>query len=69
MAARLLTLCRSVDHQLWSFQHPLRQFSKQLPHETLVKLEGKKTEMHRLKDMTADEIGQWCFSVSLSLSL
>ena len=58
MAVRLLTLCCSVDRQLWSFQHPLRQFQRQLSHEVLNKIEGKKMEIHRLKDMSADEIGQ-----------
>ena len=57
MAARLLTLCRSVDRQLWSFQHPLRQFEKQLSHEVLKKIEARKMDVHHLKDMTADEIG------------
>ena len=58
MASRLLTLCRCVDRQLWSFQHPLRQFEKQLTHEVLNKIEARKMELHRLKDMTADEIGK-----------
>lgn len=57
MAARFLTLCRSVDRQLWAFQHPLRQFEKHLGHEVLKKLEGRKMDIHRLKDMSADEIG------------
>ena len=61
MAVRLLTLCRSVDRQLWHFQHPLRQFGKQLSHEILNKIEGKKMEVHRLRDMTADEIGVFLF--------
>ena len=58
MSSRLLTLCRCVDRQLWSFQHPLRQFEKQLSHEVLNKIESRKMELHRLKDMTADEIGE-----------
>lgn len=58
MTSRLLTLCRCVDRQLWSFQHPLRQFEKQLTHEVLNKIEARKMELHRLKDMTADEIGK-----------
>ena len=58
MAARFLTLCRSVDRQLWAFQHPLRQFEKHLGHEVLRKLEGRKMDIHRLKDMSADEIGK-----------
>ena len=61
MASRLLTLCRCVDRQLWSFQHPLRQFEKQLSHDVLNKIEARKMELHRLKDMTADEIGEGAF--------
>ena len=58
LASRLLTLCRSVDRQQWSFQHPLRQMGRHLSLEILNKIEARKMDMHRLKDMSADEIGE-----------
>ena len=57
MAYRLLGLCKMLDKRLWGFQNPLRQFTI-LKQETLVKLEGKKATVDRLRDMTADEIGK-----------
>ena len=56
MAAKLLTLSKSLSLQQWSFQHPLRQFSR-LSHEIMEKLENKKLTLDRLRDMTENEIG------------
>ena len=56
MAARMLTLCKCMDHRQWGFEHPLRQFGR-LPSELVDKLEARKTPLDRLKDMSADEIG------------
>ena len=57
MAAKLLTLSKSLDHRMWSFEHPLKQFHW-LSEDVLGKLEGKKATIDRLKDMTAEEIGE-----------
>ena len=57
LASRLLTLCRCVDRQQWAFQHPLRQMGRHLSPEILNKIEARKMNMDRLKDMSADEIG------------
>lgn len=57
MAYRLLGLCKMLDKRLWGFENPLRQFTI-LKQETLVKLEEKKATVDRLRDMTADEIGE-----------
>lgn len=57
MTAKMLTLCKSVDHQLWAFEHPLKQFGR-LSQEVITKLEAKKTTLDRLRDMSADEIGK-----------
>ena len=56
MAARMLTLCKCVDHRQWGFEHPLRQFGR-LPLELVEKLEARKATLDRLKDMSAEEIG------------
>ena len=57
MAAKLLTLSKSLDHRMWFFEHPLKQFHW-LSEDVLGKLEGKKATIDRLKDMTAEEIGE-----------
>ena len=58
IAARMLTLCKCVDHRQWMFEHPLRQFAgDKLTPEILGKLEEKKATLSRLKDMSRDEIG------------
>eukprot|EP00118_Oscarella_pearsei_P012973 m.99165 g.99165 ORF g.99165 m.99165 type:complete len:2211 (+) comp37045_c0_seq2:40-6672(+) len=56
MAGRLLTLCKSVDRRLWSFENSLRQFSS-LSHEIQTKLEIQKLTVDRMRDMRAEEIG------------
>ncbi len=57
MASRLLTLCKSMEHQQWAFEHPLKQFKERLSHEIITKLEDKRVSLSRLKDMTHEEIG------------
>ena len=56
MATKLLELSKCLDHQMWGFEHPLKQFGK-LSFEILSKLEEKKTTIDRLRDMTDNEIG------------
>lgn len=64
MAARMLTLCKCMDHRQWAFEHPLRQFGR-LPSELVGKLEARKTTLDHLKDMSADEIGHMIHSVRM----
>ena len=56
MAAKLLSLSKSVDLRLWPFDHPLRQFSD-LPPGIVDKVEAKKLSLDHLRDMKPDEIG------------
>ncbi len=53
----LLTLCKCLDHRLWMFEHPLKQFGDRLSTEILNKLEMREASLSRLRDMTQDEIG------------
>lgn len=62
MAYRLLGLCKMLDKRLWGFENPLRQFTI-LKNETLVKLEERRATVDRLRDMTADEIGMFLWSL------
>lgn len=56
LAGKLLTLSKSIELQLWSFEHPLKQFNR-LSADIVEKLESRKISLERLSDMTADEIG------------
>ncbi|XP_076373679.1 activating signal cointegrator 1 complex subunit obelus isoform X2 [Tachypleus tridentatus] len=57
MAGRLLTLSKVLEHQIWPFESPLRQFGDIGP-EILSKLESKKISIDILKEMDPIEIGQ-----------
>ncbi len=57
MAARLLTLCKCVEHQQWGFEHPLKQFKERLSPDIIAKLEENKVSLSRLKDMSHEDIG------------
>ncbi|KAJ3300578.1 activating signal cointegrator 1 complex subunit [Borealophlyctis nickersoniae] len=53
----ILSLCKSVDRRMWSFEHPLSQFD--LPVEIIHKLEnsGKNMSIEQMRDMDPMEIG------------
>jgi antiviral helicase SLH1 len=53
----LLSLCKSIEKRIWSFQHPLRQFD--LPQSVLSNLEKKESasSIEALRDMQPAEIG------------
>jgi activating signal cointegrator complex subunit 3 len=57
VAHKLLTLTKCLDHQLWSFDHPLKQFQNFLSYEILSKLESRDLTLERLKEMNAVDIG------------
>ena len=57
IAARLLTLCKTVDQRLWAFEHPLKQFGR-LSQDVLRKIDESKLTMDRLRDMRANDIGE-----------
>ena len=69
MTGRLLTLSKVIEHQLWEWEHPLRQFSELRP-ELLNKIENGHLSIERIKEMEGNEIGmgvlyvpiQNCFS-------
>ena len=53
----LLTLCKSIEKQIWPYKHPLHQFD--LPQPVLRHLDekGSTTPIEALRDMDATEIG------------
>ena len=54
----LLTLCKSIEKQIWPFQHPFHQFD--LPQPILQNLDSKDTvsSIESLRDMNSAEIGE-----------
>ena len=54
----LLTLCKSIEKQIWPFQHPFHQF--ELPQPVLRNLDdkGATSSIEFLRDMESAEIGQ-----------
>lgn len=54
----LLSLCKSIEKQVWSFQHPFHQF--ELPRPILDHLDSKDSvsSIESLRDMDSAEIGQ-----------
>ena len=54
----LLTLCKSIEKQIWPFQHPFHQF--ELPQPVLRNLDdkGATSSIESLRDMDSVEIGQ-----------
>ena len=54
----LLSLCKSIEKQVWSFQHPFHQFD--LPNPILRNLQTKipSSSIESLQDMDAAEIGE-----------
>ena len=54
----LLTLCKSIEKQIWPFRHPFHQF--ELPQPVLRNLDdkGSTSSIESLRDMESAEIGQ-----------
>ena len=50
-----------VDKRIWGFESPLRQFPI-LNFESLKKIEDKKLNIDKLREMEAKEIGKFKFS-------
>ena len=58
MSGRLLNLCKVVEHQLWDWESPLRQFSE-LGHEILNKIEARDLSVQKIKELDHKEIGSY----------
>lgn len=52
----LLSLCLSIERQVWAYEHPLHQFD--LPQPVLRQLDEKYATIEALRDMEPAEIGQ-----------
>ena len=59
MAHLFLSLSKSIDRRMRMDQHPLRQFNE-LSRDIIERLEASNADIHRLVDMTPDEINQLC---------
>lgn len=56
LAQMLLSICKSIEKRLWSFEHPLSQFD--LPSAVLRNLEVAGASVSDLRDMSNGEIGE-----------
>ena len=51
----MLSLCKSIDRRIWSFEHPMMQFD--LPEPVLRNIRSKNPSMEMLRDMEPAELG------------
>lgn len=56
MAGRLLTLCKVVEKQMWSFESPLKQFSE-VTYSVLRNIEEKDMNLDRILDLGPKDLG------------
>ena len=65
----LLSLCKSIEKQVWSFQHPFHQF--ELPQPILNHLDSKNSvsSIESLREMDRAEIGQLVHNHSMGITL
>lgn len=56
LAGMLLSICKSIERRMWSFEHPLAQFD--LPVPVLRNLESAGAQISDLREMEIGEIGQ-----------
>lgn len=56
LAEQFLTISKMIERRVWSYDHPLRQIDE-ISANILKKIEERKANVFRLKDMTATEIG------------
>ncbi|CAN0876921.1 DExH-box ATP-dependent RNA helicase DExH14 [Linum grandiflorum] len=57
MTLFMLEYCKAVDRQMWPYQHPLRQFDRDLSAEILRKLEERGVDLEHLLEMEEKDIG------------
>ncbi|XP_068228501.1 activating signal cointegrator 1 complex subunit 3-like isoform X2 [Palaemon carinicauda] len=57
MASRLLTMAKMIEQQVWSFESPMKQFTRLSP-KIIDKIESMCLTVEKLRDMDHKEIGQ-----------
>ncbi|CCH41658.1 U5 small nuclear ribonucleoprotein [Wickerhamomyces ciferrii] len=63
----LLSICKSIERRLWSFEHPLKQF--ELPQQIIRNLEAKNTPMEDLRMMESRELGDLVHNTKMGSTL
>lgn len=56
MAGRMLSLCKVVERQTWSFETPLKQFSE-LNYSVLRNIEDKHMSLEKIRELNYNDIG------------
>ncbi|KAI3404130.2 mug81 [Candida oxycetoniae] len=59
----MLSLCKSIDKRIWSFEHPMCQFD--LPEPVLKNIKNKNPTMAMLRDMEPAELGDFVHNNSM----
>ena len=57
LAQNLLKFSLMFERQQWDFESPLRQFNE-ISFEVMNKLDAQKLTVHKIRDMSADEVGR-----------
>jgi activating signal cointegrator complex subunit 3 len=68
MAARCLTMSKMFEQQQWDFETPMRQFRILRP-EIILKIEERKLDVEKLREMDVKEVGEYSKSCSLEISV
>jgi activating signal cointegrator complex subunit 3 len=68
MAARCLTMSKMFEQQQWDFETPMRQFRILRP-EIIHKIEERKLDVEKLREMDVKEVGEYSRSCSLEISV
>ncbi|CCG24380.1 Slh1 protein [Candida orthopsilosis Co 90-125] len=59
----MLSLCKSIDRRIWSFEHPMMQFD--LPEPVSRNIRSKNPSMEMLRDMEPAELGDMVHNKSM----
>ncbi|KAH3679937.1 hypothetical protein WICMUC_000680 [Wickerhamomyces mucosus] len=63
----MLSICKSIEKRLWSFEHPMKQF--ELPQQIIRNIEAKNPSMDDLRQLEATELGDLVHNNRMGLVL
>ncbi|CAK9441616.1 uncharacterized protein LODBEIA_P54840 [Lodderomyces beijingensis] len=63
----MLSMCKSIDKRIWSFEHPMCQFD--LPESVLRNIKSKNPSMEMLRDMEPGDLGEFVNNKSMGSTL
>ncbi|ONH65607.1 Antiviral helicase SLH1 [Cyberlindnera fabianii] len=63
----MLSICKSIEKRIWSFEHPLKQFD--LPLQIMRQIEAKNPSMEDLRQLESRELGDLVHNTKMGSSL